>query len=65
MIPTNASPQRDNTREVGSGTDVLGIPGTVTPAVVPNEKVADVTVVSTVIPAPVIVNVAEPNRKGL
>jgi hypothetical protein len=62
MIPTNASPLRDNTREVGSGTDT---PGTVTPAVVPNEKVADVIVVAAVIPAPVIVNVAVSFRNGL
>jgi hypothetical protein len=40
-------------------------PGTSPPRVVPNEKVADVIVVSAVIPVPVIVNVADSNRKGL
>jgi hypothetical protein len=65
MIPTNASPLRDTTREVGSGTDVEGIPWTVTPAVVPKENVADVTVVAGVIPGPMIKNVADSDRKGL
>jgi hypothetical protein len=60
--PTTPIPQRDKTRELGSGTIT---PGTLAPVAVPKENVADVTVVSAVIPAPVIVNVADPNRKGL
>jgi hypothetical protein len=45
--------------------DATGTPTTVTPAVVPKENVADVIVVSAVIPVPVMVNVADWDRKGL
>jgi hypothetical protein len=45
----------------GSGVDVVTtcVPRTSSPAVVPNENVADAIVVLDVIPAPVIVNVAD------
>ena len=62
MIPARLIPVRHNTTALGSGT---ATPGTFTPAVVPNENVADVIVVSAEIPAPVMVNVADSNRKGL
>jgi hypothetical protein len=55
-------PHRAKTRELGSGT---ATPPTVTPEVVPKENVADIIVVSAVIPEPVMVNVADSNRKGL
>jgi hypothetical protein len=59
---TTPIPHKDKTRELGSGTIT---PGTFTPEVVPKENVADVIVVLAVIPAPVMVNVADSNRKGL
>ena len=61
-VPSRPNALADNTRELGSG---MVTPGTFMPAVVPNENVADVIVVSAEIPAPVIVNVADSSRKGL
>ena len=62
MIPARLIPVRHITTALGSGTDT---PATVTPEAVPNENVADVIVVSAVIPAPVMVKVADWLRNGL
>jgi hypothetical protein len=57
--PIKRSPMASDVRVVGSGTGVTPTtPATVIPGVVPNEKVAPVTVVVEVIDAFVIVKIA-------
>ena len=62
ISPTIPKPSRNCA--LGSGT-ARGVPTTLIPEVVPNEKVAEVMVVLEVMSGPVMTNVAEPFRNGL
>jgi hypothetical protein len=54
----------DNTRVPGSGTGESGTPGTWFPEVVPKENVAEVIMVSPLMPDPEIVKVTDWLRNG-
>lgn len=63
--PVAINPIPSSAIVVGSGTELVGVPASVLPAVVPNENVAAVIVVLAVTVGTEIVNVVPLSRNGL